>query len=70
MPSFVKKAFLKREPLFLSNAFHPSLETHKLHGQYKDFWAFTVIGQYRIMFSFNDGDEANFINIGTHAIYK
>jgi len=70
MPPFVKKAFLKREALFLVNAFHSSLATHKLHGKYKEYWAFTVIGQYRIIFSFNDSDEANLINIGTHAIYK
>jgi len=70
MPPFVKKAFLKREALFLTNAFHSSLDTHKLHGKYRDYWAFTVIGQHRIMFSFKDGNEVNFINIGTHAIYK
>jgi len=42
MPDFVKKAFLEKESLFLTNPFHPSLETHKLHGKYKEYLAFTV----------------------------
>lgn len=50
MPNFVKQAFLGREGLFLDNPFNPLLETHKLHGKYKDYSAFTVIGQYRVMF--------------------
>lgn len=71
MPAVVKEAFLKRESLFLENPFHPSLDTHKLHGKYKDFWAFTAIGQYRVMFKFMENErDVGFINIGTHEIYK
>lgn len=71
MPKFVQRAFLEKESLFFNNPFHPSLETHKLHGKYKDYWAFTVIGQYRIMFRFMENkQDIGFINIGTHEIYK
>lgn len=70
MPAFVKKAFLEKESLFLTGPFHSSLETHKLHGKYKNYWAFTVIGQYRVMFRFMDSSDVGFINIGTHEIYK
>lgn len=71
MPEFVKKAFLKKESLFFDNPFHPVLETHKLHGKYKDYWSFTVIGQYRVMFRFMENEkDAGFINVGTHEIYK
>ena len=71
MPDFVKKAFLEKECLFFESPFHPSLETHKLHGKYKNYWAFTVIGQYRIMFRFMENEyDVGFINIGTHEIYK
>ena len=70
-PDSVKKAFLKRESLFLMSPFHPTLETHKLHGKYKEYWAFTVIGQYRVMFRFiKNKVDVGFINIGTHEIYK
>ena len=71
MPAFVRDAFLNREALFLVNPFHPSLETHKLHGKYKNYWAFTIIGVYRIMFVFMENEQdVGFINIGTHEIYK
>ena len=71
MPQFVKKAFLEKEGLFLYDPFHSSFETHKLHGKYKDFWAFTVIGQYRIMFKFmGSKKDVGFINIGTHDVYR
>lgn len=70
MPAFVKKAFLERESLFLKDLFHPFLETHKLHGKYKNYWSFTIIGQYRVMFEFMDKGGVGFINIGTHEIYK
>jgi len=48
MPCFVKKAFLEKESLFLTNPFNSSLETHKLHGKYKEYWAFKVVGQYNL----------------------
>lgn len=71
MPKFVRKAFLEKESLFLNNPFHPALETHKLHGKYKDYLAFTVVGQYRVMFQFmENAKDTGFINIGTHDIYK
>ncbi len=71
MPNFVKKAFLERESLFWDNPFCPLLETHKLHGKYKDYWAFTVVDQYRVMFKFLEGKhDVGFINIGTHDIYR
>lgn len=55
----------------MQNPFHPLLETHKLHGKYKEYWALTVIGQYRVMFRFMDNErDVGFINIGTHEIYK
>ena len=70
MPKFVREAFLEREGTFLEGVFDPALETHKLHGKYKNYWAFTVVGQYRIMFSFLGSGDIGFINIGTHDIYK
>lgn len=71
MPAFVKKAFLAKESLFLFNPFHPLLETHKLHGKYRKYWAFTVIGHYRVMFRFMENErDVGFLNIGTHEIYK
>ncbi|TSC58834.1 MAG: hypothetical protein Greene041679_36 [Parcubacteria group bacterium Greene0416_79] len=50
MPKFVKEAFCRKEDAFLENPFYPHLATHKLHGKYKEYWSFIVIGQYRVLF--------------------
>ena len=70
MPLFVQGAFVAREQFVRENIFYPLLGTHKLGGKYKMFWAFTVVGQYRVMFAFLRDDAVVFVNIGTHAIYK
>lgn len=70
MPKFIQKAFLEKEGKFLTNPFGQALGTHKLHGKYKEYWAFTVIGQYRIMFLFMKDGDIGFINIGDHDIYR
>ena len=70
MPKLVKMKAEEREKIFQRNPFDVRLDTHKLHGKYKEYWAFSVIGQYRIMFAFSNADIVDFINIGTHEIYK
>jgi addiction module RelE/StbE family toxin len=70
LPTNVQEKAKEREKLFRANPFDARLETHKLHGKYKNYWAFTITGQYRIMFTFSDNDRIDFVNIGTHEIYK
>lgn len=70
MPSFVKIKAEEKEKIFQKDPFDSRLDTHKLHGKYKDYWAFTVVGQYRIMFAFLGREFIDFINVGTHEIYK
>lgn len=70
LPQRVKVAALEKEEIFRKNPFDPRLYTHKLHGKYKAYWASTVMGQYRVMFAFVGQDTVDFINIGTHEIYK
>lgn len=72
MPALVKIKAENKEKIFRENPFTPILETHPLHGKYKDYWAFSVDKSYRIMFQFLDAAKAKvaFINIGTHEIYK
>lgn len=60
----------EKEKIFKINSFDSRLDTHKLHGKYKEYWAFTVVGQYRIIFAFISSDRVDFINIGTHEIYN
>jgi addiction module RelE/StbE family toxin len=70
MPKIVKIKAEEKEKIFQNNIFDARLDTHKLHGKYKDYWAFTLTGQYRIMFAFSGTEFIDFINIGTHDIYK
>jgi len=59
----------ERVKIFRENPFYPSLDTHKLHGKLKEQWSFCVKGQYRIIFIFDD-NEAIFLDVGSHDIYK
>ncbi|MDI6767159.1 MAG: type II toxin-antitoxin system mRNA interferase toxin, RelE/StbE family [Bacteroidota bacterium] len=70
LPHMVKVKAKEQEAIFRADPFDTRLETHKLHGKYKEYWAFTVVGQYRIMFAFTEKEIVDFINIGTHDIYR
>jgi len=72
LPELVRKKAKDRENIFRKNPFSPQLETHRLHGKYKEYSAFSVDGDYRIMLQFLDAakTKAVFINIGAHNIYK
>jgi len=63
MPRNVKLKAEEREKIFRNNPFDARLDTHKLHGKYKDYWAFTVMGQYRIMLAFSGKEFVDFINM-------
>ena len=55
--------------LLSSDAFHPSLKTHKLKGKLRGSWACSVDYDLRIVFEFvkHEGDEAILLEtIGTH----
>jgi hypothetical protein len=49
-----------------TNAFDQRLRTHKLSGRLKDLWSFSVEYDLRIVFAFLEGDQALFVDIGTH----
>ena len=60
----------KRLELFLENPFNPILKTHKLTGKLKQFCSFSIDYHNRIMFKFEKENVVDFIDIGTHGIYK
>lgn len=66
----IKEKAKQRELVFRDNPFHPSLETHKLHGKDADAWAFSIDRKYRIKFLFLGADNVLFLDIGTHDIYR
>ena len=56
--------------VFKNNPFGPELDTHKLHGEKKEEWAFSIDYSYRISFIFLEGGKILFTDVGTHDIYK
>lgn len=70
LPMVVKERAVKKEAVFRKDPFDPRLDTHKLHGKFKNYRALTISGQYRIMFAFLPGNMVDFINVGTYDIYK
>ena len=56
--------------IFLRNPYMPALKTHKLSGKLQEYWSFSIDYRLRIMFRFVDKQTVEFIDIGTHEIYK
>lgn len=60
----------KQEKIFRENIFDPRLKTHKLKGELKDFYAFSISYHWRIVFYIEKNNIVVFNMIGTHQIYK
>ncbi len=52
--------------LFTENPFHPSLKTHHLTGNLKDYWALSITYEYRLIFKFLSDNKVLLIDIGSH----
>ncbi len=70
LPSVIKDLVEKQQDRFVTNPFEPSLKTHKLHGAYHGFYAFSVSYSYRIIFEFVDGNTVFLHAVGKHDIYE
>ena len=70
LPVVIRKRARKKEDLFRSNMFHPSLNTEKLSPKAFNYWSFRVDLTYRIIFHF-EKDVVTLLYIGHHKdIYK
>lgn len=70
LPKSVKLIAEKKEKIFRLNFYDESLNTHKLHGKLRNLWAFSINGDYRIIFEFVDEDTVYFHTVGTHDVYN
>lgn len=70
LPKRIQQLARKKDKVFRKNAFHPSIETHKLGGELKNDWAYSVNQEYRVHFYFVDDHTVVYVDIGTHEIYK
>jgi len=62
----LERKFWKRVEIFQSNSFDSRLRTHKLSGELKEFWSFTIEYDVRVVFQFATKNRALFTDIGTH----
>lgn len=70
LPREIKELAEEKEKIFRKNSFDIKLKTHKLHGELKSFWSFSVNYRYRIIFDFLNKNTARFYYIGDHDIYN
>lgn len=61
----IQEAFNERLGLFLKDAHHPLLNTHKLKGEYEGCKSINVTGDIRAVYHIKN-EKAIFIRIGTH----
>ncbi len=72
---FLRRARKLREPhatmlraalrRFATDPGDPLLRVHKLKGELRDYWAFTVDDDLRVLFRWDD-DVAFLVNLGSH----
>ena len=64
---FLEEKFWHKLNLFINNPFEKELKTHKLSGNLKDLWSFSVEADIRVVFYFiGNNEKAVFVNIGSH----
>ncbi len=61
-----EETFFQKIEIFSHYPFHPSLKTHKLSGNLDGYWSFSIEYNLRVIFYFNEDNNAVFADIGTH----
>ncbi len=56
-----------RIKLFVQEPNNPQLNTHRLKGEYEDYFSINISGDIRAMYEIVDKDTILFIKIGTHS---
>jgi len=69
LPISIQQKVFEKEEIFRKDFFDPRLKTHKLHGRFKNCYAFSVDFEYRIIFDFDKNKNVKFYSVGKHDIY-
>lgn len=69
LPERTKFKAKKQIAIFQYNQFDPRLKTHKLVGNNREVWSFSVDYSIRIKFIFLTPGRVLFLDIGGHDIY-
>ena len=63
---YLRKRFWEKLEMFLDNPYAPQLRTHRLSGKLFGQWAFSIDGDYRVIFEFVSEGTVMLIDLGTH----
>lgn len=66
LPARIRSRFKQRLKLFQGDPFHPLLNNHALHGEWRDFRSINVTGDFRALYRMLGNDVAEFVLIDTH----
>jgi addiction module RelE/StbE family toxin len=62
----LEEKFWQRVEIFRNDPFDLRLRTHKLSGDLREYWSFTVEYDIRVVFQFAAKNQAVFQDVGTH----
>lgn len=68
LPKNIQTILFEKFDLFQVDMFDHHLDTHKLHGNMKDLWSFSINYKYRIIFTII-GKTIKLLDVGDHGIY-
>lgn len=66
MPAKIRGLFKERLAIFREQPFHPLLKNHTLRRELKDYWAFSVTGDIRVIYEYLDKNTIALVRIGSH----
>lgn len=66
----LKQEIYEKIDLLKDRENYKSLRVHKLHGQLKNFWSFSVNYKYRIVFEYISRHEIALLMVGDHDVYQ
>jgi addiction module RelE/StbE family toxin len=70
LPEALQEEVKEKIELFKADQNHPFLKTHKLKGELKKYWSFSVNYQYRIIFEYDSKETIALLKVGDHHIYQ
>jgi mRNA-degrading endonuclease YafQ of YafQ-DinJ toxin-antitoxin module len=70
LPSNIRLLTEKKDKWFRANPFDSRLKTHRLKGELKGYWSYSVNYHIRVLFKFISAHEVIYYDIGTHEIYR
>lgn len=70
LPKVLQDDVREKITLFAENPRNPSLRAHKLKGQLRGYFSFSVNYKYRIVYEYDDAHTVALLTVGDHSVYE